>query len=285
MAGEALDSLSGKVRVICNSELSAEDFITAKAAQQAMRRDWCAGEPEKPPEASHKRFKKLYEFLVSGKMEVRVLPDEAFGLVHGKAGVITLADGSKTCFMGSTNESLTAWKLNYEMLWEDSSQEGIRWVESEFNALWNHHLATPLSDSVIADIKRISERVEVDRTTWQTEPHIDPAPAIVETPVYRKEFGLWPHQKYFVKKAFDDHQKGGVRYILADQVELGKTVQLALAGMLMALQGNKPVLVIASKPLTLQWQDELMELLDMPSAIWTGKQWLDEQGIAWPSRT
>ena len=51
----------------------------------------------------------------------------------------------------------------------------------------------------------------------------------------------------------------------------------------MALQSNKPVLVIAPKPLTLQWQDELMELLDMPSAIWTGKSWLDEQGISWPS--
>ena len=118
VAGEALDSMTGKVRVICNSELLAEDVITAKAARQAMRRDWCAGEPEKLPEANHDRFKTLYEFLVSGKMEVRVLPDEAFGLVHGKAGVITLADGSKTSFMGSTNESLTAWKLNYEMVWK-----------------------------------------------------------------------------------------------------------------------------------------------------------------------
>ena len=283
VAGEALDSLTGKVRVICNSELSPEDVITAKIAQQAMRRDWCSGEPEKLPEASHSRFKKLYEFLASGKMDVRVLPDEAFGLVHGKAGIITLADGRKTCFMGSTNESLTAWKLNYEMVWEDDSPEAIEWVENEFNALWNHHLATPLSDFVIQDIKRISKRVEVDRSHWQKQPDINPAPAIVETPVYRKEFGLWPHQKYFVKKAFDDHLKGGARYILADQVGLGKTVQLALAGMLMALQGSKPVLVIAPKPLTLQWQDELMELLDMPSAIWTGKQWLDEQGISWPA--
>ena len=283
VAGEALDSITGKVRVICNSELLPEDVITAKAAQQAMRRDWCAGEPEKLPEANHDRFKRLYEYLASGKMEVRVLPDDAFGLVHGKAGVITRNDGSKTCFMGSTNESLTAWKLNYEMVWEDNTPEAVDWVESEFNALWNHHLATPLSNFVVADIKRISERVEVDRSTWQKEPEVNPAPAIVETPVYRKEFGLWPHQKYFVKKAFDDHLNGGARYILADQVGLGKTVQLALSGMLMALQSNKPVLVIAPKPLTLQWQDELMELLDMPSAIWTGKTWLDEQGINWPS--
>ena len=283
VAGEALDSMTGKVRIICNSELLAEDVITAKAAQQAMRRNWCAGEPEKFPEVSRERFRKLYEFLASGKMEVRVLPNGAFGLIHGKAGVITLADGSQSCFMGSANESLTAWRLNYEMVWEDKSPEGIEWVQNEFNALWNHHLAHPLSDFVISDIKRIAERVEVDRATWQRDCEGNPAAAILETSVYRKEFGLWPHQKYFVKRAYDDHLKGGARYVLADQVGLGKTVQLALAGMLMALQGSKPVLVIAPKPLTLQWQDELMKLLDMPSAIWTGKQWIDEQGVLWPA--
>ena len=37
VAGEALDSITGKVRVICNSELSPDNVITAKVAQQAMR--------------------------------------------------------------------------------------------------------------------------------------------------------------------------------------------------------------------------------------------------------
>lgn len=45
-----------------------------------------------------------------------MLPDERFGPIHGKAGVITLADGRKTAFLGSVNESLTAWRLNYELL-------------------------------------------------------------------------------------------------------------------------------------------------------------------------
>ena len=53
---------------------------TAKAAQQAIRRSWCAGEPEKLPELSHPRFARLFKFLVQGKMQVRVLPDEVFGL-------------------------------------------------------------------------------------------------------------------------------------------------------------------------------------------------------------
>jgi len=51
------------------------------------------------------RFQRLHDFLQNCKLEVRVLPDEAFGLIHCKAGVITLADGTKTCFIGSANES------------------------------------------------------------------------------------------------------------------------------------------------------------------------------------
>ena len=281
VAGEALNSVSGCIRVICNSDLDPVDVCTAKAAQQAMRKSWCAGEPELLPKANRKRFRLLYDYLSSGKLQVRVLPDATFGLVHGKAGVITLADGSKTSFLGSMNESVTAWKLNYELLWEDNSSDAVEWVQHEFDSLWNHHHAVPLSDFVIADIKRIAERETISTAQWQENPI--PEQAIVETPVYRKELGLWPHQKFFVQRAFADHQQGGARYVLADQVGLGKTVQLALAGMLMAMTGSKPVLVLAPKPLLLQWQDELMELLEMPSAIWTGKNWIDEQGIVWPS--
>jgi superfamily II DNA or RNA helicase len=123
--------------------------------------------------------------------------------------------------------------------------------------------------------------VRVDE--WKHTPETDPAAGVVETPVYRKEYGLWAHQKYFIKLAFDAHKIGGARFILADQVGLGKTVQLALSAMLMVLQGDKPALVIVPKPLTLQWQDELRDLLGVPSAVWTIREWVDEQGIVYPS--
>jgi SNF2-related domain len=51
-------------------------------------------------------------------------------------------------------------------------------------------------------------------------------------------------------------------------VGLGKTLQLAMAGMLMALYGTRPVLVLAPKTLVWQWQDEMQNLLDLPSAVW-----------------
>lgn len=281
IAGEAIESMDGIVRVVCNSDLDERDVVTAKSAQLAMRKSWCSGEPEKLPIASAPRFQKLYELLSSKKLLVKVLPDQTFGLIHGKAGVITLADGIKISFLGSVNESITAWKINYELMWEDDSAESVAWVQNEFDALWNHPSAIWLSDFVIEDIGRIAKRKEIDYNEWKKDE--DPASSIVETPVYRKEYGLWPHQKYFVNLAFQAHKDGGARFVLADQVGLGKTVQLALAAMLMALHGNKPVVAIVPKTLTLQWQQELLDLLAMPSAVWNGKQWIDEQGIEYPA--
>jgi hypothetical protein len=47
VAGEALDEVGGTVRVVCNSQLEAEDVKTARAALVAIRKEWCAEEPEK----------------------------------------------------------------------------------------------------------------------------------------------------------------------------------------------------------------------------------------------
>jgi phosphatidylserine/phosphatidylglycerophosphate/cardiolipin synthase-like enzyme len=179
VAGEALEKLEGTIRVVCNSDLSLQDVETAKAAQQAIRRSWCAGEPEKSSKLAHPRFARLFDFLVSGKMQVRVLPDEVFGLIHGKAGIITYTDGRQTSFLGSANESKTAWKLNYELVWEDDTPEAIVWVQEEFNALWNHPHAVPLADFVVQDIDRIANRTEIKYQQWLETPEPDPAAAIV----------------------------------------------------------------------------------------------------------
>jgi hypothetical protein len=95
VAGEALESMTGAVRIVCNSDLNLRDVETARAAQYAMRQEWCEAKPEKIGMVAQPRFARLYDFLTSGKLQVRVMPREKFGLIHGKAGVITLADGNK----------------------------------------------------------------------------------------------------------------------------------------------------------------------------------------------
>jgi len=283
VAGEALERVSGPVRLVCNSQLSSKDVATARAANYAMRREWCGSEPEhRIHEKSQERFRRLYQLLRSGKLQVKVLPSERFGLVHGKAGVITLADGRKTSFLGSINETYAAWKLNYELVWEDDDATAVAWVQEEFDALWTSPDAVLLADFVVEDIGRLARREVISGVpAWREAP--DPAAPIVESPVYRKEYGLWEHQKYFVNLAFEAHRGPfGARLVLGDMVGLGKTVQLALSAMLMALYGDGPILIVAPKTILPQWQGEMRDLLDMPSAVWTGKAWLDENGIEHP---
>ncbi len=283
ITGEAIEEMQGCVRVLCNSEMDIDDVKTASSAANAMRREWCSAKPEEIYSNVPDRLKKLYKLLKSEKLKIKVVPNDVFGLIHGKAGVISLKDGSKTSFIGSVNETYAAWKLNYEILWEDDSQEAVDWVQEEFDYFWNSPYAIPLSDFVIEDIKRIADRKVIYTVDeWKGIP--EPASAVVESPVYRQEFGLWEHQKFFVNLAFNDHKKTyGARYVLADMVGLGKTIQLALSAQLMALYGDKPILIIAPKTLLWQWQDEMNNLLDMPSAVWTGKEWVDENDIKYPN--
>lgn len=117
-------------------------------------------------------------------------------------------------------------------------------MQEEFDALWLHPQVVPLSDAVVQDIERLARRrvahtIEewIPKAVSGAEPPVpDPAAAIIETPVYRKEVGLWEHQKYFVKIAFEAHRgpTGKARFVLANQVGLGKTIQLAMAAQLMA---------------------------------------------------
>ncbi len=56
-----------------------------------------------------------------------------------------------------------------------------------------------------------------------------------------------------------------VRVVCNSCLNLLDTVQLALAAKPMALYGDRPILILVSKPLMIQWQDELWNLLEMPS--------------------
>ena len=140
---------------------------------------------------------------------------------------------------------------------------------------------------ITQDVQRILKRqvIEPKELKNMPDPTLVAAAVAVETPVYRRDQGLWPHQKYFARLALERHRLGGARLVLADQVGLGKTVQLAMAAMLMALDDpdDGPILVLAPKPLLKQWQGELMELLSLPSARWNGRAWINENELEYPS--
>ena len=60
---------------------------------------------------ARERYRRLHDLLASGRMKVRVVPRDADNVfVHGKAGLIQHADGQTYSFVGSVNDSATAFR-------------------------------------------------------------------------------------------------------------------------------------------------------------------------------
>jgi len=276
LVGEEIAAIP-KVQIVCNSELDAADVVVSKHVRDtALKERWNEAPSEVEALLHRERYRRLYALLTSGHVEIRVVPkDRVF--IHGKAGVIESADGAKTCFLGSINETKSAFAQNYEILWEDTSPEGVAWVEEEFDALWKD--AYPLPEAIVEEIKRVAERVEI--RFEDTLPHELPSAALAESPIYRGGEQLQPWQRSFVT-LFLQHREtyGKARLLLADEVGVGKTLSLAASAMLSALLDDGPVLILCPATLMIQWQVELADKLGIPSAIWlsTKKMWADPKG-------
>lgn len=277
IADEVLDGIE-KVQIVCNSEVDPEDVKVSRAVRDAaLKAQWNQVTVETESLLYRERYRRLYELLKRGTVEVRVVSRDACAFVHGKAGVIEFQDGSKTCFMGSVNETREGWRDHYELIWEDSSNEGVAWVEDEFQYLWERSF--PLPSVIIEEIERVYRRVEI--SIEECAPAELPAAAVAEAPIYRGGEQLQPWQRAFVG-LFLEHREtyGKARLLLADEVGVGKTLSLATSALVASLLGDGAVLILCPATLTQQWQVELFDKLGVPSAVWLSqkKAWLDHQG-------
>lgn len=296
LASESLSTIP-RIRIVCNTEVSAEDVKTVRMATGARRKEleegllrmaWNAGHFPHLVEVhgipAQQRLQVLHDLLMaSGKddrlFEIRLVPDSEFGFVHGKGGVIE-GDWGKTSFIGSANDSARAWTKNYELVWEDDTPESVTWLQEEFDALWAKGF--PLSEFIVKQIGRLSKRTVIEHVgPWKDKPL--PAPLLAEVPTATELFGFWDHQKYFINLAFQEHLKyrndplRGARFLLCDGVGLGKTLQLGALAKLIGTLDPLPILILAPKPLLAQWQEELLLKLAIPSARWDGGGWVTER--------
>ena len=85
-------------------------------------------------------------------------------------------------------------------------------------------------------------------------------------------------QKRFVQTCVEDGRlHGKARYLIADDVGLGKTLSMAAAALVLSLLDDRPVLILAPATLIWQWQEELEDKLGVPAAVWSTQKkcWLD----------
>ena len=280
VAGEALEHIP-EVKIVCNVDIHPDDLKVAQLRESKMLGRWNERALEAEALLNRERYRRLDTFLAKHGQAVRIAPDDICGFVHGKAGVITLADGRRLGFIGSMNETRSGWQRHYEILWEDESPEGVAWIEEEFDFLWN--AAKPLPQAVIREVHRRGYRREIEFVEIDDDENLAPA-ALIESPLYREGQQLQPWQQGFLTECLR-HQRlhGTVRLLLADEVGLGKTLSLATAALTLCLLSDKdngprrPVVIFAPATLTEQWQTEMLDKLGIPTARWdtVGKVWLD----------
>lgn len=154
-----------KIRLLCNAELDPRDIITAQCAK---------GSGETIPDGD--RFHTLHELLRSGRLEVRVVDCRERPFLHGKAGVIRYADGRTCTFSGSANDTLTAWTKNYEIVWEDPSEEAAAWFDQDFATIWETATPLDLATSTLISIDEGASAVRgVDDGVPYPGDQVDPA--------------------------------------------------------------------------------------------------------------
>ncbi len=265
-----------EVKIVCNSELDLVDFQVATGRTTALKERWNEVDVEAESLLLKERYQKLEALLHAGNVEIRVVPRERIFL-HGKAGSIHYPNGQRKSFIGSVNETKSAFAHNYELVWQDDDPVSADWVEAEFWALWKD--GVPLPDTIISEISRVANRREI--TVDVLKPTEIPGAALVESPIYRGGEQLQPWQRSFVT-LFLEHRAtyGKARLLLADEVGVGKTLSMAASALVSALLEDGPVLILAPSTLTIQWQIELMDKLGIPSAVWSSqkKVWIGVEG-------
>lgn len=275
LVGEQIAKIP-EVKIICNSELDFVDFQVATNRSVALKERWNEVDVESEAILKKERYQMLDQLLQAGNVEIRVVPKELLFL-HGKAGSIHYPDGIRKAFVGSVNESKSAFARNYELIWQDDEASSADWVEEEFWALWKEGI--PLPEAILAEIHRVAVRREV--TVSVLKPHEIPAAAMAEAPIYRGGEQLQPWQRSFVT-LFLQHREiyGKARLLLADEVGVGKTLSMAGRALVSALLDDGPVLILAPSTLTVQWQVEMKDKLGVPSAVWSSqkKVWLGVEG-------
>ena len=285
VVGEALEGV-GEIRVVCNGDLDPHDVKVARAArdgQEALARtlvsSWQSTEDGLDLLLARERYRRLHDLLASGRMKVRVVPRDADNVfVHGKAGIIEHADGRAYSFVGSVNDSATGFRHAYEILWGDDDAGAADWVREEFEYFWRQGVDLP--DAVVKHVAAMASRIEYRSIEAARDAAGDVAPdaVLAERPIYKGGQILRPWQKRFVQTCVDDHKlHGKVRYLIADDVGLGKTLSMAAAALVLSLLDDKPVLILAPATLIWQWQEELEDKLGIPAAVWSTQKkcWLD----------
>ncbi len=233
---------------------------------------------------------------------------------HPKEGLFTDRYGDQVAFSGSVNESATGWQRNYEQFmvfrsW-DTSRPWLAQVALRFERLWNDQepdwIALDVPEAARQQLLKYRPAVA---PTWDPlEREFEEEKAIAETEARlitevesQRERVLfqflrdapyllnarwlgattsamtpWPHQARTADEIVDRFPE---RFLLCDEVGLGKTIEAGLALRQLFVSGRiQRCLILAPRSICHQWQEELYEKFALNVPVFDGHAFYDAFG-------
>ncbi len=266
-------------------------------------------EPE--DELARKRLEALAWMVAAGTLELKVvlprgpdgLPlaaDDAEGYYHPKKGLFTDAAGDRVGFSGSINESINAWRRHFEEFhvyrsWEPGERPHLSQVEAFFSRVWDNEdpdwISLPVPEAVREGLLRYCPDEPPEHDPLE-RPSVVAAPAgssdeqatiawFLRDVPYLLDVGErvgrataaiepWPHQLRVASAVVERYPE---RFLLADEVGLGKTIEagLILRDLLVSAAVER-CLILAPASVLRQWQDELREKFALEVPIYEAGQ-------------
>ncbi len=250
--------------------------------------------------------------LPKGTDGLPVPAPESHEYFHPKVGVFTDAQGNQVAFSGSINESETAWQHNYEQFfvfraWTEEGRLYVAEAAGRFERLWAQRepdwIALPIPEAARQKLLRYAPssgpaRDPLERTPESVREQVSQmvlerarrqeqvicqflrdAPHLIGA----SELGAatcaltpWPHQQVVARRLVTSYPG---RYLLADEVGLGKTIEAGSVLRQLWLSGVvRRVLILAPKSVLRQWQEELYEKLALNVPCYDGTVFRDYWG-------
>jgi hypothetical protein len=271
-----------------------------------------------------KRLEALAWMVANGTLDIRVvlprgddnLPipaPQADEYYHPKNGVLVDAENDRVAFSGSINETVQGWEKNYESFlvfrsWDEGQLLYLRQIERQFEQVWSGQhpdwISIPIPEAVRLELLKFTpaEAPQADPLEVPAPPPFEPpvgpsaeerilAAFLRDVPYLLSNGGNgmsatagikpWPHQLRVADRATATFSE---RYLLADEVGLGKTIEAGLILRDLILSGSvSRCLILAPASVLRQWQDELKEkfsldvpFLDGTKLVWPGPDHVEE---------
>jgi superfamily II DNA or RNA helicase len=261
----------GKARFICSPSITEEDasaiasgYLQRKdAIERAITRD--VDELLSDPASDH-RAKLLATFIKFGTLDIKVaIRIGGNGIYHEKIGIFADGKGYQVSFLGSANETWSAWHAegNHESIevfrsWLNTDESRVQSHRKIFDLLWKGE--TPGVDTI--------EFPEAQRRKILSvaAPGLDDPTIDTPRPMNSGRRRLMPHQA----NAIELWEKAGRRGVFEHATGSGKTFTAIEAIKKHLITGEPALVLVPSQLLHEQWKREILEEIPDASVLMAG---------------